>query len=406
LSGANRDRTGDLLLAKQALSQLSYGPAELPKCIGAYTAGTRPRPHRAAVSPRSAVEVEIAWRALLEPQSIVIGRLLEELGRLLQNVLVLLTGEQPFDVVFGGVVGGDGEVGGVREPGRRRVILGIHWLIGIGRFVRFGERLAAGDVRLPGATHNDGLAVLVKRRGVVDLVHEIRCDPLIRFVVRGSHREYITIHNGVLGARRRGRIAISTNGAECLSFGALDLRRVGASSPPEIEMLTDRFVEKTHETEGYSPPAAPAALASSRAASPNAGRRGAIRVGGPRRRTAGPFFALHFPRTCAAPGRHGAIAQLGERLDRTQEVASSSLASSIAQIARHSGGDSSFQTVRLPPPTRQLRRGEDRRLAAAVALTWLRQGRNYRDWNAPPCACTASATCLTRQAKSGLCHTT
>ena len=28
LGGANRDRTGDLLLAKQALSQLSYGPGE------------------------------------------------------------------------------------------------------------------------------------------------------------------------------------------------------------------------------------------------------------------------------------------------------------------------------------------------------------------------------------------
>ena len=27
--GANRDRTGDLLLAKQALSQLSYGPRVL-----------------------------------------------------------------------------------------------------------------------------------------------------------------------------------------------------------------------------------------------------------------------------------------------------------------------------------------------------------------------------------------
>ena len=27
--GANRDRTGDLLLAKQALSQLSYGPVPL-----------------------------------------------------------------------------------------------------------------------------------------------------------------------------------------------------------------------------------------------------------------------------------------------------------------------------------------------------------------------------------------
>jgi hypothetical protein len=28
--GANRDRTGDLLLAKQALSQLSYGPRDRP----------------------------------------------------------------------------------------------------------------------------------------------------------------------------------------------------------------------------------------------------------------------------------------------------------------------------------------------------------------------------------------
>jgi hypothetical protein len=28
LSGASRDRTGDLLLAKQALSQLSYGPVD------------------------------------------------------------------------------------------------------------------------------------------------------------------------------------------------------------------------------------------------------------------------------------------------------------------------------------------------------------------------------------------
>ena len=31
--GANRDRTGDLLLAKQALSQLSYGPRPLAKIV-------------------------------------------------------------------------------------------------------------------------------------------------------------------------------------------------------------------------------------------------------------------------------------------------------------------------------------------------------------------------------------
>jgi hypothetical protein len=34
--GANRDRTGDLLLAKQALSQLSYGP-----CIGDFSSPER-----------------------------------------------------------------------------------------------------------------------------------------------------------------------------------------------------------------------------------------------------------------------------------------------------------------------------------------------------------------------------
>src|SRR3989337_1539509 len=32
--GANRDRTGDLLLAKQALSQLSYGPRGAPLVVG------------------------------------------------------------------------------------------------------------------------------------------------------------------------------------------------------------------------------------------------------------------------------------------------------------------------------------------------------------------------------------
>jgi hypothetical protein len=31
VGGANRDRTDDLLLAKQALSQLSYGPAPRPR---------------------------------------------------------------------------------------------------------------------------------------------------------------------------------------------------------------------------------------------------------------------------------------------------------------------------------------------------------------------------------------
>src|SRR5579884_1120842 len=36
-----------------------------------------------------AVEVEVAWGPLLEPEPIVVGRVLEELGRLLQHVLAL-----------------------------------------------------------------------------------------------------------------------------------------------------------------------------------------------------------------------------------------------------------------------------------------------------------------------------
>jgi hypothetical protein len=38
--GANRDRTGDLLLAKQALSQLSYGPFRGRRCYGKSVGGS------------------------------------------------------------------------------------------------------------------------------------------------------------------------------------------------------------------------------------------------------------------------------------------------------------------------------------------------------------------------------
>ena len=45
--GASRDRTGDLLLAKQALSHLSYGPAGLSSL--AATTGSAFRPGRTLV---------------------------------------------------------------------------------------------------------------------------------------------------------------------------------------------------------------------------------------------------------------------------------------------------------------------------------------------------------------------
>ena len=86
--GANRDRTGDLLLAKQALSQLSYGP----KCLK-FNARSRSCPSRPVVpSAGSAVEVEVLRRALLEPEPVVLRRVLQELRCLLEHVLVLAGG--------------------------------------------------------------------------------------------------------------------------------------------------------------------------------------------------------------------------------------------------------------------------------------------------------------------------
>ena len=60
---------------------------------------------------RLAVEVEVARRALLEPEPVVIRRVLEELGRLLQHVLVdwcrlvVLVGRRRLDVELRGRIG-------------------------------------------------------------------------------------------------------------------------------------------------------------------------------------------------------------------------------------------------------------------------------------------------------------
>jgi hypothetical protein len=79
VSGANGIRTRDLLRAKQALSQLSYGPDR----------GSSLDRARSAQRQRSAVEVEVLWRTLLEPQPIVVWRVLQELRRLFEHVLPL-----------------------------------------------------------------------------------------------------------------------------------------------------------------------------------------------------------------------------------------------------------------------------------------------------------------------------
>jgi hypothetical protein len=83
LSGASRDRTGDLLLAKQALSQLSYGPR---------SSNIRPLTQLASLNtddaePPLLVEVEVARWALLEPKAILLRSLAQEVGRFLEDIL-------------------------------------------------------------------------------------------------------------------------------------------------------------------------------------------------------------------------------------------------------------------------------------------------------------------------------
>ena len=72
-NGASRDRTGDLLLAKQALSQLSYGPAAT-ECR-APTASQNNRRYSPATGADLLVKVEVPRRALLEPKTVLLGGL-------------------------------------------------------------------------------------------------------------------------------------------------------------------------------------------------------------------------------------------------------------------------------------------------------------------------------------------
>ena len=127
--GANRDRTGDLLRAKQALSQLSYGPLG-NRVYAAARCAARPRG-----GSRSAVEVEVLGRPLLEPEAIMLRCVLKELGGLLQDVSVLAVvlvlkalldvelrsfavhGTAVTELLIHGAAGRDGGRGGVSSNG-------------------------------------------------------------------------------------------------------------------------------------------------------------------------------------------------------------------------------------------------------------------------------------------------
>ena len=152
---------------------------------------------------------------------------------------------------------------------------------------------------------------------------------------------------GRLEVRRTDR-GLSANRSKRLALESLDLSGVGATCSLEIQMLADRVVQQTHalkpiELHVICSNRAPSTAVGRGACSPAAGQRASglgSRDGcrshrsaarGSRQRDCG-VAKLH--RYLAAMPPHGAIAQMGERLDRTQEVAGSIPASSTPPIAR------------------------------------------------------------------------
>jgi hypothetical protein len=73
----------------------------------------------------SVVEIEVARGTLLEPQTVVVRGVLEELGSLLEHVVVLLglVGELALDRILDGLTAG--MIAGM--PGRRRRLVAGRW---------------------------------------------------------------------------------------------------------------------------------------------------------------------------------------------------------------------------------------------------------------------------------------
>src|SRR4051794_4452303 len=121
------------------------------------------RAPRTNVQARSAVEVEVARRLLLEPEPVVLGRLLEEVRRLLEHVLVGLLGGgllrgRLLVVVEAPLVGPAAGGGGLR--GRRGDVLRGRAVPEVGRRVvhALGRRgVVVGGGRGAGVLAGEGL---------------------------------------------------------------------------------------------------------------------------------------------------------------------------------------------------------------------------------------------------------
>src|SRR5579875_491526 len=217
---------------------------------------------RRGLPTASAVEIEVARRALLEPETVVIGGVLEELGGFLEHVLVVGGFGGPGRVVArmlglvllgGGALGvvlrGRRDVDRAHDLGAMRIVLGGRLVLDArpapgARLVLSGGRFLGEGLQV----RRDGLGLLVRRLVLVELrarrrvlrlrvvrgfLGKIAGDALVGLIASGP-RSRIVLQLGRPGGLLLVGHAVAADRPERLSFGALDLGRIGAAPALEI----------------------------------------------------------------------------------------------------------------------------------------------------------------------------
>jgi hypothetical protein len=196
----------------------------------------------------SAVEIEIAWRLLLEPEPVVVGRVLKEVGRFLEDVVALLARfllDRAGNVVLGSLLA-------VIERLLGRV--GLPFLV-----LRHGLVTSLG--RCADRSWTDHGRLAPGRRGLRLRLRLVLVLPRViplRLAVSVGELVLDTVTVGpdvfpdgrlILGGFSR----FAPHWTKRLMLGALDLRRVGAAAALQVKVLADRIVQQTHVCKAYSP---------------------------------------------------------------------------------------------------------------------------------------------------------
>ena len=184
------------------------------------------------------LEVEVLRRLLLEPEPVVLGRLLEELRRLLEHVLARARRRRPTSA--------SRRRARRRLGGRRRLVLGLVR-------ARPGASGLDGCRRLGGGAGVDSGAVCRSSSAAALGLAAGAASAGARRSCRSGGRRLVRRRSRARSAASAGSAPASSGAtgsrrarAEGLVLEAGDLARVGAVPALELEVLVDRVVEQSH----------------------------------------------------------------------------------------------------------------------------------------------------------------